>query len=159
MAAGVLLTCADRSPRDFVDEQVTDVFGGTCGEWQISPPEEPLQKVRVDCGEGLECLYMLTVYPEKMAGNRYGRCIPPDADCSASEYVPGEYPCADVRLTCDIAPESSSPGNCYLRCEVAQDCPGPLQTCRMGKCRFTTCDDDHECYGLTHCENRLCVQD
>ena len=157
-AMGVLCACGGKAPPDYVDEQVTDVYGGTCGEWQISAPEDELKRVHVDCGEGLECRQGPVVYPEKQAGNRYGQCLPADAVCDITSAPVNLIPCPDERLTCQVGIGIPAPGQCFYRCSVPQDCPGPFQTCDLGGCGFITCNDGH-CSGLNHCENGLCVPD
>lgn len=157
LAAGSVVACGGRPLRDVVDEQVTDVFGGTCGEWEISPPGAATKLVHMDCGEGLECRREVTVFPEESARDWYGRCLPPDAVCDVSD-VSAPVPCPDERLSCHVGVKDASPGQCRYRCSVAQDCPDRFQSCEFGGCRFNTCDTDHECRG-GHCEDRLCVHD
>ena len=158
LVVGVLWACSGKAPPDYVDEQVTDVYGGTCGEWQISAPEDELKRVHVDCGEGLECRQGPVVYPEKQAGNRYGQCLPADAVCDVTSDLNNPIPCPDERHSCYLGFDARPPGQCFYRCSVPQDCPGPFQTCEFGRCTFVTCSDG-DCSGSNHCENKLCVPD
>jgi hypothetical protein len=155
LVGGVLLACGgtDRPP-DYTEDIVTTKFGDTCGEWQT---EEGPHRTSVTCGKGLECGVVWSVTdPFDAIPNQFGICVPPNSTCS---FLTGEQ-CSDDRLACQLGMGVPSPGACFVKCAVPQDCRGPFQTCDVGGCRFVGCANHPEACSIgTHCELELCVPD
>jgi hypothetical protein len=153
LLCGMMLFCSgtDRPP-DYTEDIVTTKFGDTCGEWQT---EKGPQRTSVTCGAGMECMGWNVTSPF-IISNHFGICMPPKSTCS----VTGVEDCPDDRLACQLGMGVPSPGACFVKCAIPQDCRGPFQTCDAGGCRFLSCrDNPAACRPGTHCELELCVPD
>jgi hypothetical protein len=162
MAASSILLVAcsdDAAPTHELETRVITDWGGTCGNWQTSPPGETnTTRIEATCAKPLLCKHQSEVTPPGESGNRYGFCLPEEAlscDLAAGKKCP-------EGLRCETGFGLPSPGGCYLGCARNADCPGPFQLCLAGDCRIVECpmdqtDDDAVCGSGNHCDRGVCI--
>lgn len=153
MAAASWWACSSKTTANSTNQTVKVGYGDTCGDIRNYPGA-----TQTECDAG-DCVVLLNSYPDGGPGVTLGVCSQAYVQCPSPDTCPSGFNCQNVDEPI------RSVGACLKDCTTTDDCEGPFQLCRFGRCQPLPCSSDVDCTSASsttgeppHCSDRICVR-